>query len=59
LDTLHTGDDRRAGLWRLWLSRPKCPWLRKAVFQIHLWPGLILGLYGLCLQHWLMCSSDY
>jgi uncharacterized iron-regulated membrane protein len=29
----------------LWLRRPKSVWLRKALFQIHLWIGIALGLY--------------
>ena len=28
-----------------WLSRPQTVWLRKAMFQVHLWSGLVLGLY--------------
>ena len=28
-----------------WLRRPHATWLRKAMFQVHLWLGLILGLY--------------
>ena len=28
-----------------WLRRPQATWLRKAVFQVHLWAGLSLGLY--------------
>lgn len=28
-----------------WLHQPRATWLRKAIFQIHLWAGLILGLY--------------
>jgi uncharacterized iron-regulated membrane protein len=32
-------------LWRQWLWRPKNTWIRKAVFQLHLWSGLLLGLY--------------
>ena len=27
------------------MRRPQTTWLRKAFFQIHLWSGLILGLY--------------
>lgn len=38
-------EDRRPGLWRDWLQRPKNTWIRRAVFQIHLWSGLLLGLY--------------
>jgi uncharacterized iron-regulated membrane protein len=33
------------GLWREWLWRPKSTFVRKAVFQLHLWSGLLLGLY--------------
>lgn len=32
-------------VWERWLRRPKSLWLRKAIFQIHLWTGLALGLY--------------
>ena len=31
--------------WQRWLRRPRSVWLRKAIFQIHLWTGLALGLY--------------
>jgi uncharacterized iron-regulated membrane protein len=31
--------------WERWLRRPKSLWLRKALFQIHLWTGIALGLY--------------
>jgi uncharacterized iron-regulated membrane protein len=37
--------DRRAGLWRQWLWRPKTTRIRKLIFQLHLWSGLLLGLY--------------
>jgi uncharacterized iron-regulated membrane protein len=33
------------GLWRRWLWRPKSTWIRKLVFQLHLWSGILLGLY--------------
>jgi uncharacterized iron-regulated membrane protein len=29
----------------LWLRRPQNVWLRRAVFQVHLWSGIILGIY--------------
>jgi len=41
----NTLEDRRTGLWRQWLSRPKSTWVRKVAFQIHLWSGILLGLY--------------
>jgi len=28
-----------------WLRRPQTTWIRKAVFQVHLWAGICLGLY--------------
>jgi uncharacterized iron-regulated membrane protein len=28
-----------------WLRRPQSTWIRKAVFQVHLWAGICLGLY--------------
>jgi uncharacterized iron-regulated membrane protein len=31
--------------WQRWLRRPKTLWIRKALFQIHLWTGIALGLY--------------
>ena len=31
--------------WQRWVRRPQKVWLRKAVFQIHLWSGIGLGLY--------------
>ncbi len=30
---------------QLWLRRPQTVWLRRAVFQLHLWSGIILGVY--------------
>jgi uncharacterized iron-regulated membrane protein len=35
----------RAGVWRRWVGQPHSLWLRRALFQIHLWSGLALGLY--------------
>ena len=32
-------------LWRTWIRQPQALGLRKAIFQIHLWTGLVLGLY--------------
>lgn len=31
--------------WKQWLRRPQSLWLRKALFQIHLWTGIGLGIY--------------
>ena len=33
-----------------WLRRPQSVWLRKALFQIHLWTGIAVGLYVLAIS---------
>jgi len=33
--------------WRRWLWQPQTTWLRRAIFQLHLWSGLGIGLYVL------------
>jgi uncharacterized iron-regulated membrane protein len=38
-------EDPPSGFWRQWLWRPKSTWIRKLVFQLHLWSGILLGLY--------------
>ena len=32
-------------VWTKWIRQPQTVWLRRAMFQIHLWTGLALGLY--------------
>ena len=32
-------------VWTKWMRQPQAIWLRRALFQIHLWIGLGLGLY--------------
>ena len=36
--------------WEKWTRRPQSVWLRKALFQIHLWSGIGLGLYVLLMS---------
>ena len=31
--------------WQRWMRRPQATWLRKAIFQVHLWTGIGVGLY--------------
>ena len=38
------------GTWTQWLRQPQRVWLRRASFQIHLWVGLIIGLYVVVLS---------
>src|ERR1700722_4959461 len=33
-----------------WLRRPQDVWLRKALFQVHLWTGVAIGLYVLVIS---------
>jgi uncharacterized iron-regulated membrane protein len=33
------------GVWQQWMRQPQRVWLRRAIFQVHLWTGLVLGLY--------------
>ncbi len=37
-------------VWRRWLQQPQRVWLRRAIFQVHLWTGLALGLYVVVLS---------
>jgi uncharacterized iron-regulated membrane protein len=37
-------------LWQRWLTRPQDVLLRKALFQIHLWTGIGMGLYILMIS---------
>ncbi len=37
-------------LWQRWVRKPQKIWLRRALFQVHLWSGLILGLYILLMS---------
>jgi uncharacterized iron-regulated membrane protein len=36
--------------WEKWLNRPQSLWLRKALFQVHLWTGIGVGLYVLLMS---------
>ena len=36
--------------WQGWVKRPQNVWLRRAMFQIHLWTGIALGLYVLVIS---------
>jgi uncharacterized iron-regulated membrane protein len=31
--------------WEQWLQHPERSWVRRALFQIHLWVGAVLGAY--------------
>ncbi len=35
----------RLSCWQSWVRQPQRTWLRRAIFQVHLWCGIALGLY--------------
>jgi uncharacterized iron-regulated membrane protein len=37
-------------VWQRWLRQPQRVWLRKALFQVHLWSGIGVGLYILMIS---------
>jgi uncharacterized iron-regulated membrane protein len=37
-------------VWEKWKRRPQNVWLRRAMFQIHLWTGVAVGLYVLAVS---------
>jgi len=43
---------RRGGLkvWQRWLRQPQTMWLRRALFPVHLWSGIGVGLYILMIS---------
>ena len=32
-------------MWTQWVRQPQTLWIRRALFQVHLWAGLAIGLY--------------
>src|SRR6266700_8128362 len=36
--------------WQRWLRQPQNIWLRRALFQVHLWSGIAIGLYILMIS---------
>ena len=38
------------GFAEQWLRRPQSVWLRKALFQVHLWTGIGIGIYALLIS---------
>jgi uncharacterized iron-regulated membrane protein len=45
----HEGYNESSGgtmtIWTRWVRQPQTLWLRKALFQVHLWTGIGVGLY--------------
>ncbi len=36
--------------WQRWVRQPQKVWLRRALFQLHLWSGIAIGLYVLMIS---------
>jgi uncharacterized iron-regulated membrane protein len=43
VSTAHRTQD--SSYWRQWITHPQRLWLRRALFQVHLWSGIGVGLY--------------
>lgn len=43
-------DAKKETHWQRWLHRPQKIWLRRALFQVHLWSGIVIGLYILMIS---------
>jgi uncharacterized iron-regulated membrane protein len=37
-------------IWKRWIRQPQKIWLRRALFQVHLWSGVAVGLYILMIS---------
>ena len=37
-------------IWQRWFRQPQKIWLRRALFQVHLWSGIAIGLYILMIS---------
>lgn len=42
--------DNQLTAWQRWVRQPQKIWLRRALFQMHLWSGIALGLYILVIS---------
>jgi uncharacterized iron-regulated membrane protein len=45
-----TGAMRPLSVWERWMQRPHKMWVRRALFQVHLWVGIGAGLYILMIS---------
>src|ERR1043166_7514669 len=43
-------EDHQPTLWERWVRQPQKIWLRRALFQVHLWSGIGIGLYILMMS---------
>jgi uncharacterized iron-regulated membrane protein len=43
-------EPNQSTVWWRWVRQPQKIWLRRALFQVHLWSGIALGLYVLLMS---------
>lgn len=46
----HVSGVSELSLWQRWVRQPQKLWLRRALFQVHLWSGIAVGLYILVMS---------
>ena len=44
------GASNQLTVWQRWVRQPQNIWLRRALFQVHLWSGIAIGLYILMIS---------
>jgi uncharacterized iron-regulated membrane protein len=44
------GENNQMTTWTRWVRQPQKIWLRRALFQVHLWSGIGVGLYVLMIS---------
>jgi uncharacterized iron-regulated membrane protein len=44
------GGADRLTLWQRWIRQPQKIWLRRALFQVHLWCGIVIAIYILVIS---------
>jgi len=44
------GGSNQLTVWQRWVRQPQNIWLRRALFQVHLWSGIAVGLYILLIS---------
>jgi uncharacterized iron-regulated membrane protein len=44
------GRSNQPNMWQRWVQQPQNLWLRRALFQVHLWSGIGIGLYVLMIS---------
>jgi uncharacterized iron-regulated membrane protein len=43
-------ETNQVSLWQRWVRQPQKIWLRRALFQVHLWSGIAVGIYVLMIS---------